>query len=285
MEELGIRDVSRSPTREWIPPIGAMGGPPAHELYRELVLYAGLRLLRDSEGNPRVALRDGEHRHIFNVPSEELREALDRFRMRRNLRPLPEPILVELTRIIQARASDPDIFVPMVDEGERDPPRPVEESRPLLFPSLPPKPRRNGWVEEMDSIMREVDEVRRPAVAPVPPAKAPSAWNEVVDHLTPISPHATSSPGSISGGRKSPEPAGSLPRYLLVLKALVRDGGWLGTTFELSSLTGDTPENVVAHLKAYHSEIARSDIVVLPVETSNGSRWFATDRSRLSTPP
>jgi hypothetical protein len=284
MEEIGIRDVSRSPTREWIPPIGAMGGPPAHELYRELVLYAGLRLLQDAEGHPRVAMRDGEHRRTFTVPSEGLREALDRFRMRRNLRPLPEPILADLTRIIQARASDPDIFVPTVDEGEVDPPRSVEESPSLLVPSLPPKPKRNGWVEEMDSIMREVDEVRRPAVAPVPPARAPSAWNEVVDHLGAIPPNSTPSRGSISGGRKSPEPAGSLPRYLLVLKALVRDGGWLGTTFELSSLTGDTPENVVARLNAYRSDLASSNIIVLPVETNNGSRWFAVDRSRLSTP-
>jgi hypothetical protein len=283
MEEIEIRDVSRPSTREWIPPIGAMGGPPAHELYRELVLYAGLRLLRNNEGNPCVAMRDGEHRRTFRVPSDELREALDRFRMRRNLRPLPDQELAALTRIIQARASDPDIFVPEFDVGESDPPEPRLEPRPPLVPAVPPGPNRSGWEEELDSIMREVDEVRRPTAGRVPIAKAPSAWNEVVGHLGRIPAPVASANASISGGRMSPEPAGSLPRYLQVLRTLVRDGGWLGTTTELSNLTGDNPEKVIASVQAYRSDLAESDIVIAPVETKEGWRWLAVDRNRLSS--
>ena len=110
--EVRIRDISRNSSNEWTPPIGAMGGPPAHELYRDLVLYAGLRLLRDTEGHPWVAMQDGERRRTFRVPSPELRGALDRFRMRRNLRPIPESDLEDFTRIIEARISDPDIRIP-----------------------------------------------------------------------------------------------------------------------------------------------------------------------------
>ena len=129
MGDIVIRDVSRIPTREWVPPIGAMGGPPAHELYRDLVLRAGLRLFRDHRGHPYLALKDGEHRRTFRVPSLELREALDRFRMGRNLRLVPEPELIEFARVVAARVSDPDLFVPTL-EADRpwvtDPDREVQ---------------------------------------------------------------------------------------------------------------------------------------------------------------
>ena len=115
--EVRIRDISRNPTSEWTPPIGAMGGPPAHELYRDLVLYAGLRLLRDNEGRPWIAIQDGERRRTFRVPSVELRSALDRFRMRRNLRPVPDDDLEDFTRIVDARVSDPDIRIPSLLDG------------------------------------------------------------------------------------------------------------------------------------------------------------------------
>lgn len=283
MEEIGIRDVSRPSTREWVPPIGAMGGPPAYELYRDLVQYAGLRLLRTNEGQPCVAMRDGEHRRTFDVPSEALREALDRFRMRRNLRPLPDPILVELTRIIQARASDPDIVVPTFDLGESGSPEEIGEARAPLAPSPPAEPESDGWEDELDSIMREVDEVRNQAPTRVPLSKAPSAWNEVVHHLGPL-PHVLTEPNeSLSGGRRATESTGNLPRYLRVLQDLVRDGGWLGTTSELSSLTGDTPETVVTCLQAFRAELAGSNIVVVPVETKEGWRWLAVDQTRLGS--
>jgi hypothetical protein len=285
MEEIGIREVSRPPTREWTPPIGAMGGPPAHELYRDLVLYAGLRLLQDIEGRPCVAMRDGEHRRTFHVPSDELREALDRFRMRRSLRPLPDHELADLVRIIEARVTDPDIFVPTFDVGESNLPEPRAGSRELVASIVPPDPPPNGWEAELESIMREVDEVRRPIPAREPVAKAPSAWNEVVDHLDPV-PRPVAPPNeSISGGRMSPEPVGELPRYIRVLRALVRDGGWIGTTLELSRLTGDKPEKVSAFLRAYRSDLAGSNIVIAPVETKEGWRWLAVDRERLSSTP
>ena len=130
MQEIKIRELSRPSVREWIRPIGAMGGPPAHELYRDLVLYAGLRLLKDQSGNPRVAIQDGEHRRTFSVPSTELREAIDRFRMRRSLRPVPDGELAELTRIVQARVTDPDITIPMVDLPEPVEPNPPASAAP-----------------------------------------------------------------------------------------------------------------------------------------------------------
>jgi hypothetical protein len=283
MEEIGIRDVSRPSAREWTPPIGAMGGPPTHVLYRDLVQYAGLRLLRNNEGDTCVAMRDGEHRRTFRVPSVELREALDRFRMRRDLRPLPEHDLAELTRIIQARASDPDIYIPTFDVGEPEASEPRAESQSLFLAPPPTEPQPSGWEDELDSIMREVDEVRRPPSTRAAVAKVPSAWNEVIHHPGPIAPATARPAQAISGGRMSAEPADGLPRYLQVLRTLVRDGGWLGTTSELSSLIGDDPEKVFASLRAYRAELAGRDIMVAPVETKDGWRWLAVDRNRLSS--
>jgi hypothetical protein len=62
---------------------------------------------------------------------------------------------------------------------------------------------------------------------------------------------------------------------------LVRDEGWLGTTSELARLTGDTPEKVFANLRAYRTDLAGSDLMVVPVETKEGWRWLAVDRNRL----
>ena len=56
---------------------------------------------------------------------------------------------------------------------------------------------------------------------------------------------------------------------------------WVGTTAELSHLTGDSPERVFARLRAYRSDLAGQDIVVVPVETRSGWRWLAVDGSRL----
>jgi len=285
MDESGIRDVSRFSTREWIPPIGAMGGPPAHELYRNLVLYAGLRLFRDPDGNPYVAIRDGEHRRTFPVPSDGLREALDRFRMRRSLRPVPDGELAELTRIIRARVSDPDINVPTYDVGEASSSEPHVAFRPTFIPTLPADPPNNGWEGELDSIMREVDEVRSPAAARLPKAKVPTAWNDVVGHSEPVVPVVSPLNASISGARMSSGPAGGLPRYLQVLRTLVRNGAWLGTTSELSSLTGDKPEKVFASLMEYRSDLAGSNIVIAPVQTKEGWQWLAVDRNRVNSSP
>jgi hypothetical protein len=283
MEEIGIRDLSRSASCEWIPPIGAMGGPPAHELYRDLVRYAGLRLLRDGEGNPCIEMHDGERRRRFRVPSGELREALDRFRMRRSLRPVPDAELAELTRIIQARASDPDILIPTFDERESDPPQPRAELRPLIVPTLSPIPQESPFEEEIDAIIQELDGAGRPAATPQPIAKAPSARSEVVGPPTPVVSVSASVNPSISGGRISYEPAGDLPRYIQALRTLVRNGGWLGTTSEISSLTGDNPEKVIVCLREYCSDLAKDNIAVAPIETKEGWRWLAVDLHRLTS--
>jgi hypothetical protein len=177
--EVRIRDISRNPSNEWTPPIGAMGGPPAHELYRDLVLYAGLRLLRDNEGHPWVAIQDGERRRTFRVPCAELRGALDRFRMRRNLRPVPEGDLEDFTRIIEARISDPDIRIPSLLDGSIpriDPndgsfqpvtPAPPRQATPIRenVPDLPdPEP-----APAARTLFRIAPDPGTPAVAPETP--------------------------------------------------------------------------------------------------------------------
>jgi hypothetical protein len=258
-----------------------MGGPPAHELYRDLVLYAGLRLLRDADGNPLVALRDGENRRTFRVPSVELREAIDRFRMRRSLRPVPEQEMTELTRIAQARASDPDIHVPASDIGEVDPPRPRTLITTDAAPTEPQGVPSFDMVQELDSILHEIDDVRHRTATRPPTSKAPSAWNEVVSPSVLPNLERTIAPVSVSGGRMAEAPAGGLPHYVEALRSLLRDGVWLGTTSELSSRTGDDPRKVVASLLGLRSELARRNLVVATVETQEGWRWLAVDRSRL----
>lgn len=281
--EIRIRDVSRPPTRQWIPPIGVMGGPPAHELYRDLVQYAGLRLVRDAQGNPCIAVRDGERRRTFRVPSVELREALDRFRMRRNQRPVPDQALAEFARVVQARVSDPDIFVPSYDIGESDSPAQFLPLRPAVSPADGLAPPYVGLESELDSILHELDDVPDPPPPRETPAKAPSAWTDVVEHLQPPSVSVPQANPSISGGRAAPNAPRGLPRYLSVLQDLVRDGGWIGTASELSNLVGETPDRVFANLRAYRSDFAGNGLVVVPVETQEGWRWLAIDRHQLTS--
>lgn len=412
--EVRIRDISRNSSNEWTPPIGAMGGPPAHELYRDLVLYAGLRLLRDNEGHPWVAMQDGERRRTFRVPSAELRGALDRFRMRRNLRPVPETDLEDFTRIIEARISDPDIRIPslldsalpridpndgsfhsaapmtpgraaapireevpddldrpaepgpigsvrapppsppslvarsppeLVVQPRSDPPLPLEdpdlpepedepESDPVASTTVrsgpswvmhaarspvrtnpepepgrwpvppPPVTAPAPWREERappkgaeeprapsPALEREVDALlealedpseRRPRIprllAPAPP------WSEGQESPAPPVRAPRVAPESISGGRlEVPDPMGSLPTYIRVLKHLVSHGGWLGTTTELARLTGEDPETVFASLLQYRPNLNQNNIVVATVEVEDGWRWLAVDRSQLQS--
>jgi hypothetical protein len=282
-DEVHIRDVSRFATNEWMPPIGAMGGPPAHELYRDLVLHAGLHLLKDDEGRPWVELLDGEHRRAFRVPSGELRWALDRFRMRRNLRPVPDHDIDDFARIVDARISDPDVEIPPVGDI------PSEESTVAEHEVAPELSLANSeaMMKEIEAevgstLQRTEPETERPSLL-APPLEGGLSWKDAPS--VPFVPETRSVEPmdlSISGGHlESPAPANGAPHYIQVLKDLVRNGGWLGTTSELSRLMGDDPERVFASLLQYRSNLAENDILVATVEVEDGWRWLAVARSQL----
>jgi len=292
IDELKIRDLSRLSTSEWTPPIGAMGGPPAHELYRDLVAHGGLRLMRDSDGNPWVEMKDGERRRSFRVPGVALRGALDRFRMRRNLRPVPESDIEDFSRVVSARVSDPDVRLPQFDLGASERAPPVPEP-PTTYDRMPPAdpPATEGASPlevELARVIEEVDAVRNDSGAPVPVEQTPAPWQEepgvgdaAVATLVVLDP-------SISGGQRigtgSEDP---LPRYLRVLRGLAAGGGWLGTLGELGRLTREDPDAVFGSLLKYHSQLTQNQLVVAPVEVEDGWRWLVVDRTRLrsSDPP
>jgi hypothetical protein len=227
-----------------------MGGPPAHELYRDLVMRADLRLYRGKDGEPWVVLKDGERRRAFGVPSPELMGALDRFRMRRNLRPVPERDIDEFSRIIQAHVSDPDAAIPELVPGKSD----FED---LTAP------------EEADSLSLE---------DPLSP------WDESTVSYAPKIPIST----TVSGGVKPPEAGAGddLPKYVRVLRDLVRNGDWLGSLSELSNRLGEDSFTVGATLIRYRTALATSGVMIAPVEVEDGWKWLAVDRGRVrSSPP
>jgi hypothetical protein len=296
-EELRILDLSRRPKGEWEPPIGAMGGPPAHELYHDLVAHAGLRLMRDLDGHPWIEIQDGERRRALQVPSPDLRGALDRFRMRRNLRPVPESDIEEFVRVVEARVSDPDVAFP-----ERSRPRePIRSPEPdngsfegsdeIPEPSAPEgeappdAPVGDGWaVQRLDRLMEEVDEIQGRSV-PAPVAERERPWWNQYGHPVPLHsrlPHRWHA--SMSGGRQEPPaPDGDLSRYLRALRELVRDGAWIGPLHEIGRRTGDDPDAVFAALLKYHTDLVTEGLVVAPVELEEGWRWMVVDRSRIPT--
>lgn len=300
-DELRILDLSRRPRGEWEPPIGAMGGPPAHELYHDLVAHAGLKLMRDLDGHPWIEIQDGERRRALEVPSPELRGALDRFRMRRNLRPVPESDIEEFVRVVEARVSDPDIAFP-----ERSMPRealtlpepdaggsPVADASadptsPPAEPAPPDAPVEDGWaVQRLDRLMEEVDEIQGRA-APKPEAERDRPWWNQYGHPVPLHsrlPHRWHA--SMSGGRRddTPSPEGDLSRYLRALRELVRDGAWIGPLHEIGKRTGDEPDAVFAALLKYHTDLVTEGLVVAPVELEEGWRWMVVDRSRIPSSP
>ncbi len=278
-EQIEILDLSKVARAEWVPPIGAMGGPPAHELYRDLVAHAGLRLYRGDNGSPWVELQDGEHRRLFRVPSTELRAALDRFRMRRNLRPVPEGDIDEFARVVEARILDPDVVIPIGP--------PPSEARPTGPPNRrdgPPKAP-NGWaVDELDDLMHEVDAIQgraptdpdptRPrSPLPSPPApihrRVPQPWQT-----------ATSS-------ARAPRPGADprLPRYLRALRDLVQDGTWIGNLSEIARRTGEDTSEVFCALLQFHSDLVGHGLVVAPVEVEDGWQWVVVDRARVRPGP
>ena len=286
-EELSILDLSKAGKGEWVPPIGAMGGPPAHELYRDLVAHAGLRLLRDDTGAPWVELQDGEHRRTFPVPSLELRAALDRFRMRRNLRPVPETDIEEFARVVEARVSDPDIEVP-VGLPEGAPERTALDATSPAASGEPGGPSSaSSWaVDELDQLMQEVDAIQgRSPETPTEAAAASSAAESVrpgpIHSRLPQRWHL----GVSSARRGAPSVNPRLPRYVRVLRELVQNGTWIGSLSEIARRTGDDANEVFAALLQFHTDLVGNDLVVAPVEVEDGWKWVVVDRGQLRSAP
>lgn len=278
-DELEILDLSHLSRGEWVPPVSATGGPRAHELYRDLVTHAGMRLLRDENSSPWLELQDGAHRRAFPVPSLELREAIDRFRLRRNLSPVPEEMIREFTRVVEARVSDPDVTIPLLAPNPPAPPEPASPASADKPATAGPK----SWaVDELDQLMHEVDAIQgRAPPAPeavsgspvtpgslLPPAihrRIPHRWHTAVS--------------SARGVRVTNDPR--LPRYVRVLRELVQDGTWIGSLAEIARRTGDDTSEVFSTLLQFHTDLVGNDLVVAPVEVEDGWRWVVVDRARL----
>jgi hypothetical protein len=283
-DELRILDLSRRPKGQWEPPIGALGGPPAHELYHDLVLHAGLRLLRDPEGRPLIELQDGERRHTVAVPSPELRGALDRFRMRRNLRPVAASDIEEFVRVVQARVSDPDEAFP-----EREIAPVLREIEPPA--SVPEGPGEagdgEGWaLRRLDHLMDEVDQIQGRGAPADGTTERPAWWSEYGPPVPLHSrlPHRWHA--SVSGAHdEGPRPDGDLSRYLRALHELVRSGAWIGSLQEIGRRTGDDSDEVFAALLKYHTDLVSEGLAVAPVELEEGWRWMVVDRSRIPASP
>ena len=276
-----MREASLAPA-EWVPPVNAMGGPPAHALYADLVARAGFRLFRGPQDRPWVILRDGTQRRAFAVPSPELQAAIDRFRIRRSIRVVSEDDFDEFVRVIAARASDPDAEIPLLpslpNNGAGEPPLAEDSSGPgILAP-----PGRHDWRIAHPSAYRvPYDFALGPAVPaeaapeiPTPePVEAPSAaslmWGVPVDD---------SRSGAQSFG---PSPDGSVARFVRVFRNLVREGDWLGTTRELSDYTQEDPASLFDFLLRHRPELAENGVLIANVEFEGGYRWLAVDRSRV----
>ena len=283
-EELSILDLSKAGKGEWVPPIGAMGGPPAHELYRDLVAHAGLRLLRDDSGAPWVEIQDGEHRRSFPVPSLELRAALDRFRMRRNLRPVPESDIEEFARVVEARVSDPDIEVPVgLPEGTDEGPTGGAVA-PEASPGRGGPPAASSWaVDELDQLMQEVDAIQ--GRTPETPRESAAVAPSIAESIRPAPIHSRLPQrwhlGVSSARRGAPSVNPRLPRYVRVLRELVQNGTWIGSLSEIARRTGDDANEVFAALLQFHTDLVGNDLVVAPVEVEDGWKWVVVDRGQL----
>jgi hypothetical protein len=248
-DEARIRELVEHQTGEWVPPISALGGPPAHALYHELVLHAGLKLFRDADGEPLLVFLDGESRRTFRCPSPELMGALDRFRMRRGVRPSAAKDIEDFVRIVHARVTDPDAKVPAPPDNL---PEPMGGPRP----SRTPPPGATG----------EIESVVKPIIPGDPwvPATIPGL-------------SLSFSGGFMRAGKREPP----LPHYIRVLQSLVRNGGWMGTTEDLSTRIGEDEEKLTQTLIRYRADFAEFGIVVANVQTESGWRLLVVDRARL----
>jgi hypothetical protein len=248
-DEVRIRELIEHQTGEWVPPISALGGPPAHVLYNELVLHAGLKLYRDAEGHGILVFLDGETRRGFRCPSPELMGALDRFRMRRGLRPSPAKEIEDFERVVHARVTDPDANVP---------PPPPDVGEPVQIESAAP-PSAPVAVKE-----------KEPVDGPPLPGEP---W--IPSTLPGIA--ASLGGGFMRAGRKE----FPLPHYIRILQGLVRSGGWMGTTQDLSIKLGEDEAKLAQTLIRYRADLAEFGIVVANVQVETGWRVLVVDRARL----
>ena len=282
--ELADVDVRRS-LSEWVPPLNATRGPPAHALYADLVVYGDMGLFRDAEGRPWVLLRDGMRRRAFAVPSPELHSAVDRFRMRRAERVLPDGDFEEFVRVIEARVSDPDAEIPRL-------PSSWPEGRPFAawplpgtVPTVPDPPGRYDWRisprlpgagphEPGRSLepRSEPELIDTPKEALDPETRVPSLWGVPLDD-------------SRSGARSFSETReDSVSRYVQVFRRLVGGGSWMGTTRELSELTEEDPVTLFDFQLRHGSELAKSGVLVANIEVDGDYRWLAVDRAKVHEP-
>jgi len=136
-----IRDLSDNgpPPGVWLPAINvATGGPQSHVVYHELVKHARMRLSRTTDGGAMVAVTESGAVHLLKVPSPEFYRFVDRFRVARRLRVLPEGALGELARVIQARVGDPGFVedkVGLSTPAEPIPPTAVIQTQPRKTPA------------------------------------------------------------------------------------------------------------------------------------------------------
>ena len=283
-DELVAEAVRRSPS-EWIPPLNATRGPPAHALYADLVVYGDMGLFRDAEGRPWLRLRDGARPRAFAVPSPELHCAIDRFRMRRAERVLPDGDFEDFVRVIEARVSDPDAQIPLLPSSWTDGRAFSAWPHPGPVPTVPDPPARYDWRisprlpsagphelgESLDPPL-ESESIDAPKETADRETRAPSLWGVPLDDTR-------------SGARSFPETREeSVSRYLRVFRRLVDGGSWMGTTRELSDLTEEDPVTLFDFLLRHGSELAKSGVLVANIEVDGDYRWLAVDRAKVNQP-
>jgi hypothetical protein len=77
----------------------------------------------------------------------------------------------------------------------------------------------------------------------------------------------------------------TLARYTAMFRDLVQNGGWIGTTEEISQRIGEEPGVVVNRILQHRSALSGHGIMIAPVPVDTGWRWLAVDRTRLTGSP